>query len=482
MSESLKNKTLRGVVWSGIERFSVHGVHFLVTLVIARILDPSDFGLVGMLAIFIAVAQSLIDSGFSQALIRKQDRTDIDNSTVFYFNIIVSLCLYLLLFTIAPLVASFYEEPQLLELMRVLCLVVVINSFAVVQRAIYTASIDFKTQAKASLIAAIVSGGIGIYLAISDYGVWTLVWQQLLNAVINTSLLWLFSSWHPLLVYSWSSFRELFAFGSKLLASGLIDTIYRNMYTLVIGKVFSATNLGQYTQANHFVQLPSSNITGILQRVTYPVLCTLQDNDNKLRDNYRKLIRLAAFIVFPLMCILAGVSYPLVAFLIGEKWHFAATMIIPLSLAGMWYPVHAINLNLLQVKGRSDLFLRLEIIKKIIGVVILVLSIPFGLLFMCWSSILTSLLCLFINTYYTGKLINVGFLIQMRDLSGTLVTSLIVFAVSYFTTTLINSNFWGFIIASMVGAGLFLLVVHIFRFQEFDTAKSVILSKKNECN
>ncbi|MBQ6038523.1 MAG: lipopolysaccharide biosynthesis protein [Bacteroidaceae bacterium] len=479
MAESLKNRTFRGVIWSGIERFSVHGVHFLVTLVIARILDPSDFGLVGMLAIFIAVSQSLIDSGFSQALIRKQNRTNLDNSTVFYFNIIVSLCLYFLLFAIAPLVSSFYEEPQLLELMRVLCLVVVINSFAVVQRAIYTASIDFKTQAKASLISAIVSGGIAIYLAINGYGVWTLVWQQILNAIINTSLLWFFSSWRPLFIYSWSSFRELFAFGSKLLASGLIDTIYRNMYTLVIGKVFSATNLGQYTQANHFVQLPSSNITGILQRVTYPVLCTLQNDDVKLRDNYRKLIRLSAFIVFPLMCILAGVSYPLVTFLIGEKWHFAATMIIPLSLAGMWYPVHAINLNLLQVKGRSDLFLRLEIIKKIIGVVILVLSIPFGLLFMCWSSILTSLLCLFINTYYTGKLINVGFLTQMHDLSGTLVTSLIVFAVSFFITTLISSNFWGFLIASLIGAGLFLLVVQIFHFQEFDTAKSIILSKKN---
>lgn len=479
MTETLKNRTIRGIIWSGVERFSIHGIHFLVTLVIARILDPKDFGLVGMLAIFIAVSQSFIDSGFSQALIRKQDRSEVDNCTVFYFNIVVSLFLYLLLFFVAPWVADFYEEPQLVELMRVLCLVIVINSFAVVQRAIYTASIDFKTQAKASLIAAVISGSVGIYLAITGYGVWTLIWQQLLNALINTFLLWAFSNWYPKLLYSWLSFRELFAFGSKLLASGLLDTIYRNMYTLVIGKVFSAANLGQYTQANHFVQLPSSNITGILQRVTYPVLCTLQDDNEKLRHNYRQLIRLSAFIVFPLMCILAGISYPLVEFLIGEKWHFAASMIIPLSFAGMWYPVHAINLNLLQVKGRSDLFLRLEIIKKIIGVVVLVLSIPFGLLFMCWSAIFTSILCLFINTYYTGKLINVGFIIQMRDLSGTLLVSLLVFIVCYFITRTIDNHLISFLSASIAGGGLFLIVVHLFQFQEYHYAKTFILKKRN---
>lgn len=482
MAETLKNKTLKGILWSGVERFSVHGVHFLVTLVIARILDPSDFGLVGMLAIFIAVAQSLIDSGFSQALIRKQNRTDLDNCTVFYFNIIVSVCLYLILYAIAPLVASFYEEPQLVNLMRVLCFVVVINSLAVVQRAVYTASLDFKTQAKASLIAAVVSGGVGIYLAIRGYGVWTLVWQQLLNAVINTFLLWFFSSWYPRFVYSWDSFRELFSFGSKLLASGLIDTVYRNMYTLVIGKIFSAVNLGQYTQANHFVNLPSSNITSILQRVTYPVLCTLQDENEKLRQNYRQLIRLSAFVIFPMMCILAGVSYPLVVFLIGEKWHFAATMIIPLSLSSMWYPVHAINLNLLQVKGRSDLFLRLEIIKKIIGVIVLVLSIPFGLLFMCWSSILTSILCLFINTYYTGKLINVGFTVQMKDLSGTLIVSLLVFLISYSVSSVINNSFWAFSFATLLGALFFVTMAYILHFEELSTAKFIILRKKNGTN
>lgn len=437
--QSLKNKTLKGVIWSSVERFSVQGVQFLVMLVIARILDPKDFGLVGMLAIFLAVAQSLMDSGFSQALIRKQDRTEIDNNTVFYFNIVVSVFLYLILFAIAPWVADFYNEPQLTELMRVLCLIVIINSFAVVQRALYTTSLDFKTQAKASFIAALVSGCVGIYLAMNGYGVWTLVWQQLLNAGINTLLLWFFSKWYPRLQYSWKSFKEMFSFGSKLLASGLLDTVYTNMYTLVIGKVFTAVNLGYYSQADRFTKLPSSNITGILQRVTYPVLCSIQDDDERLRADYRKLLRLSAFIIFPLMCLLAGIACPLVKLLLGEKWLFVATLIIPLSFTMMWWPIHAINLNLLLVKGRSDLAFRLEVIKKMIGVCILVASIPFGLLFMCYAGIVTSIICLVINTYYTGKLIQVGFLMQMKDLFLTIVTSLLMFVMVYGITILFEN-------------------------------------------
>ena len=474
MAESLKNQTVKGVIWSSVERFSVQGVQFLVMLIIARILSPKDFGLVGMLAIFLAVAQSLIDSGFSQALIRKQDRTELDNSTVFYFNIAVSLLLYALLYTIAPWVAVFYNEPQLCKLMRVLCLVVVINSFAVVQRAIYTAAINFKTQAKASFIAAILSGCVGIYMARSGYGVWTLVWQQLLNAGINTLLLWIWASWYPRLQYSWRSFRELFAFGSKLLASGLLDTIYNNMYVLVIGKVFSAVSLGYYAQADRFTKFPSSNITGILQRVTYPVLCTLQDDDEKLRRDYRQLLCLSAFIVFPLMCGLASVAYPLVELVLGEKWRFAATLIIPLCFCMMWYPIHAINLNLLQVKGRSDLFLRLEIIKKVIGVSVLVLSIPFGLLFMCYSSILTSLLCLVINTYYTGKLIQVGFIMQMKDLSATLILSLLMFGLVCGVTLLLDDILLQLLVGLFTGILFFGGLSVLFKFKELLYLKSII--------
>ena len=473
--QRLKDKTVKGVIWSSVERFSVQGVQFLVMLVIARLLDPKDFGLVGMLAIFLAVAQSLIDSGFSQALIRKQNRTEVDNSTVFYFNIIVSAILYLILYAIAPWVAGFYNESQLCSLMRVLCLIIIINSFAVVQRALYTASINFKTQAKASFIAAIISGVVGVWLAYNGYGVWTLVWQQLLNAGVNTLLLWVYSNWYPRWQYSWKSFRQLFSFGSKLLVSGLIDTLFTNIYLLVIGKIFSASSLGFYTQADRFTKLPSSNITGILQRVTYPVLCSIQDDDNRLREDYRKLLRLSAFIIFPMMCLLAGIAYPLVDLLLGEKWRFAATLIIPLSFTMMWYPIHAINLNLLQVKGRSDLFLRLEIIKKIIGVSVLVLSIPLGLLFMCYAEIVTSIICLIINTYYTSKLIQVGFLMQMKDLMGTLLLSLIVFGMAYLVSSLGDANIIQLLLGVSTSTVLFVSIVCLLKFKELYYVKSILI-------
>lgn len=476
--ENLKRDTVKGLLWSSIERFSVQGISFLVMLVVARILSPDDYGLVGMLSIFMAIAQCLIDSGFSNALIRKQDRTDVDNNTVFYFNLVVSLVLYGVFFAIAPWVADFYDEPILKDLMRVLCTTVIINSLAVVQRADYTARLDFRTQARASFIAALASGAIGVTLALSGAGVWTIVWQQITTAAVSTILLWVFASWHPRWQYSWKSFHELFGYGSKLMASALLDTTYNNIYPIVIGKIFTASTLGYYTRAQHFAQLPSSNITGIIQRVTFPVLSKLQNDDERLRRNYRKLLKMSAFIIFPLMCLLAAVSKPLVVILIGEKWSFCSTLLIPICFQMMWYPIHAINLNLLQVKGRSDLFLKLEIIKKCLGVTVLCISIPFGIIVMCYASICTSILTLVINTYYTGKLINVGFLRQMRDLSGILVLSLAVFAIVYIIGNVLTNNWLWLIVGCSIGAMLYLGIAKSLHFQELQTTIE-ILKRKN---
>ena len=472
--QSLKDKTVKGVVWSSVERFSVQGVHFLVMVVIARILTPRDFGLVGMLAIFMAVSQSLIDSGFSQALIRKQNRTETDNSTVFYFNIVASAFIYAILFLISPLVAEFYNEPQLTSLMRVMCLLVVINSFAVVQRAIYTATLNFKVQAKATFSSAVISGFVGVGMAVADFGVWALVGQQLCAAVVNVILLWWYSSWRPKLIYSWKSFRELFAFGSNLLLSGLLETVYNNVYQIVIGKIFSAASLGFFTQAKQISSLPSSNINGIIVRVTYPVLSTIQSDDERLATNYRKLLRMSAFIVFPLMCLLAGLAYPLVNIVFGEKWNYSATLLIPICFAMMWYPVHSINLNLLKVKGRSDLFLRLEIIKKILGVSMLIITAPFGLIVMCYGTIVNSIIALVINTYYTGKLIHVGFIRQMRDLSFTLLLSLSMFAIVYGLTLLFSNHYAQAFAGLTIGAIYFAIVCFIRKPQELLFVKSIL--------
>ena len=477
MEDSLKNKTVKGIVWSSVERFSVQGIQFLVMIVMARLLTPKDYGLVGMVAIFIAVAQSLVDSGFSQALIRKQNRTETDNSTVFYFNIVVGILLYLVLFAIAPLVADFYDSPELTALMRVICLSVVFNSFVVVQRALLTVNIDFKTQAKASLTAAVVSGVIGIGMAYSGFSYWSIVAQQLVNLGLNTLLLWIFTRWRPRWIYSWGSFRELFTFGSKLMVSGLLDVVYRNMYLLVIGKVFTASSLGYYTRANQFAEFPSSNLTGIMQRVTYPVLCQIQDDDERLAQIYRRFLRLSAFLIFPLLVGLSAVAEPFVLLLLKEQWLFAATLLQIICFAMMWYPIHAINLNLLQVKGRSDLFLRLEIIKKAIAVLILCVTISMGLIAMCVGQILSSLIALIINTNYTGKLIQVGFLRQMRDLLPTLLLSLSMWGVVYGITSCLSGIILQLIVGIIAGMVYYIALSALFHFPELKELYSIIRRK-----
>jgi len=457
-----------------VERFSVQGIQFLVMIIMARLLTPKDYGLVGMVAIFIAVSQSLVDSGFSQALIRKQNRTETDNSTVFYFNIVVGALLYFILFAIAPWVADFYDSPELTALMRVVCLSVVFNSFVVVQRALLTVNIDFKTQAKASLTAAIVSGIVGISMAYSGFSYWSIVAQQLVNLGLNTLLLWIFARWRPRLIYSWNSFRELFTFGSKLMASGLLDVIYRNMYLLVIGKVFTASSLGYYTRAHQFAEFPSSNLTGIIQRVTYPVLCQIQNDDERLALIYRRFLRVSAFLIFPLLVGLSAVAEPFILLLLKEQWLFASTLLQIICFGMMWYPIHAINLNLLQVKGRSDLFLRLEIIKKILAVIILCITVPMGLIAMCVGQIFSSIICLIINTHYTGKLIHVGFLQQVQDLLPTLLLSLTMWGVVYFTISFLTGASLQLITGMCVGVIYYIVFAFLFRFPELKEFYSII--------
>lgn len=258
MSESLKNKTVKGVFWSAVERFSVAGISFLFGLVLARLLSPSDYGVIAMLNIFMAISQTFIDSGFSSALIRKPDRTEADNATAFYFNIVVGLACYLLLFAAAPFIARFYDTPLLVPVTRVIGLNLLLNSLCVVQQALLTVRIDFKTQAKISLTATIVSGGVGILLAYSGFGVWALVVQSVSAAFLRMLLLWLLAKWRLQARFSKTSFRELFSYGSKLLASGLLDTVYNNLYTIVIGKKFTAASLGVYARADQLAQFQVS--------------------------------------------------------------------------------------------------------------------------------------------------------------------------------------------------------------------------------
>lgn len=479
MSENLKKDTTKGVFWSLIERFGTQGVQFLVMLVMARLLSPNDYGVVGLLVVFVSIAQAFVDGGFSQALIRKKDRTEIDNSTVFYFNIVVSVVIYLIFYLFAPYVSVFYNMPTLTPFMRVICLSIIINAFGVVQRALFNANIDFKAQAKASLIAIVISGAIGISLALRGFGPWALVWQQLSNLIVNTLFLWIYSEWRPLLAYSWKSFNELFSFGSKLLATSLLNAIYNNIQTIVIGKLYSAKSLGLYSRAAHFADLPSQQFTSVFMRVTFPVLCKVQDDMERLTSVYRRMLRVSAYIVFPLLIGMAAVAHPMIEVFIGKQWIECAYMLQIICFAEMWYPIHAINLDILQVSGRSDLFLKIEIYKKIVSLSLLALSAPFGIIAMCYSNLLSSLICLYINTYYSSKILGISLLSQLKDLFPTISLAIVMFAIVQIIIFFISNVFAQLIVGIIVGVVVYVSLSYILRFQEFNELVSLRKKRNN---
>jgi teichuronic acid exporter len=479
--ESLKDKTVKGVVWSAVERFSVQGVQFVIGIILARLLMPSDYGIIAMLSIFLAVSQTFVDSGFSNALVRKIDRTESDYSTAFYFNIAIGIFFYLLLFLGAPYIALFYHAPILIPITRVVGLTIVFNSLCIVQEAILTIKIDFKTQAKVSLSSTILTGVIGVILAYKGFGVWALAIQSVSASFIRMFLFWILAKWRPVVPFSKQSFRQLFGYGSKLLASGLLDTTYNNIYPIVIGKFFTSSSLGFFTRAQQLAGFPSANITGILQRVTFPVLSTIQNEDERLRQNYRKILRLSAYVIFPVMVGLAAVASPLIHVLLTSKWEGCILYLQIICFAMMWYPVHAINLNLLQVKGRSDLFLRLEIIKKCVGVSILCLTIPLGITAMCIGMCCSSLIALVINTYYTGKLIQVGFFRQMRDLLPIAFNCLIMGVGAYMVTCLPIPNICKLMGGILVGLVYYMCASRVLKSEEFYYLANLI-SRRKPCH
>jgi O-antigen/teichoic acid export membrane protein len=477
---NLKSKTINGLLWSTIERFSIQTVQFVLGIILARLLLPSDYGLIGMLAIFMSISQALIDSGFSQALIQKKNADEKDYNTVFYFNLASSVCVYIVLFLLSEPVAIFYEEPLLENLIKILGLNIIFSSFSIVQLAILTKELNFKTQSKCSLTSVIISGLIAIYFAYTGWGVWALVIQVLLKSSINTLLLFVFTKWKPILLFSKKSFYSLFSFGSKLLFSGLLNAVFNNIYLIIIGKYYAIKELGYYTRANQFQQLPSETLTVILQRVTFPVLSSIQDADEKLSSYYKKFIKLAAFINFPLMTILIVVAEPLIELLLTDKWIEAAPLLQLLCFVGVLYPIHAINLNLLKVKGRSDLFLKLEIYKKILILISITLTIPFGIKVLIIGQIACSFISLYLNTYYTKKLIDYGFFTQLKDLFIYFIISVIMGVVMYTLIRYIPTSGLKLIISIIVGFLLYFLLGFLLKLNEIEEIKKIILLKINK--
>ena len=431
MAESLKSKTLKGISWSAIERFSVQGVNFIIQIVLARLLLPSDYGIIGMLAIFLQIAQVFIDSGFANALIQKSHCTNRDYSTVFYYNLFISVSIYLLFYIIAPYVSLFYNNEALTLVMRIISITLVINALSIIHKTILVKDVDFKRQSKVSFSCAVISGIIGIICAHKGMGVYALCIQQILNSVLTLFMYSMVVKWKPLLVFDKLIFKELFSFGSKLLAASLIGVIYKNLYTIIIGKQFSSDALGYYTRAEHFAMFPSNNIGLIISRVAYPVFSKIKDNNSSLRSAYSKMIKMSSMLIFPIMVILCAVAEPFIIVTLSDKWIDAVIILRILCIDWMLDHLSLINLNLLYVKGRSDYALKLEVAKKTIAITILLLSIPFGIIGMCWGRVVYSVIATVVNTCYTHRLINLSFLNQLRDFMPILILSVISGVVGY---------------------------------------------------
>ena len=459
MSEGEGRKTASGVLWSAIERFSVQAIQLILSVIIARLVQPSDYGLIAMLSIFMAIAQTFIDCGFSNALIHKQQRTNIDYSTAFYFNVLIGVVVYAILYVSSPFIASFYSEPRLELLTKVISLNLIINSLSIVQITKLTVDMNFKLQAIISLAAVVVSGGVGVYLAYTGYGVWTLVVQTLLNNMLNVVLLWCCVRWFPLLSFSLKSFKELFNFGSKLLLSGLLETIYTNLYTLVIGKKFSADQVGFYNRAFVFSQLPSYNITFIINRVIYPLLCAQQEKPEILKQHYIHYLRLTCLLIFSLMIGLCCLADPIINIVLTDRWSPAAVLL------------HAV--------GRTDYVLKSEVLKKINSVAVLLLTIPLGIKAMCAGIAVSLLFNVFVGMFFTSKVISLSMREQWKELLPVLTIS-VSMGIFIYGVGLLIDNAYAKVAIEIPIAVLFVLAgLFIFKFRE-----SIILvnySKKIIC-
>ena len=431
--DNLKNKTVKATIWSFLEALGLRGVQFLVGIILARLLKPEQFGLIGMLTIFLAIAQTFLDSGFGPALIQRPVVTQEDTSSVFYFNILIgAVCAGLLCF-LAPWIAQFYSQPVLVKLLRLMSLLLVINAFGLVQTALLSKAIDLKTQAKITLIASIFSGITGIILAFHGFGVWSLAIQQLSSAFIRVILLWFLGSWRPSFTFRLGSLKIFFGFGSKLLVSGILNKIFDNIYLIVIGKVFSPSDLGYFTRANNLQQLPSQTLSGIVSRVTFPVFSSIQESDReKLKRGMKKALTSLVLINFPMMIGMAVTARPLVIILLTEKWLPIVGYLQLLCLVGLMFPLHVMNLNVLQAMGRSDLFLRLEIIKKFLIALNIFITWRFGIMAMIAGQVVVSFFSYYFNAYYNGTLISYSVWEQIVDLFPYLIISGIMGSAIYF--------------------------------------------------
>ena len=473
---TLKKQAFGGFIWSFLQQFSTQLIAFTVQLILARILTPSEFGLIGLLTVFIGIGTALFEGGMTSSLIRVTSVDKRDYSTVFFFNLGVSLLIYLLFFLAAPYIALFYKQPILTDIARVYGLSFVFVSFGTVQNTILTREMKFKKQTIITFPALLIGSSVGIILANNDYGVWSLVYSMLVTNLLTTIFLWFSSDWRPKMIFDVDKFRLHFHYGYKMTLSSLLDSIFTNIYQIIIGRLYSPILVGYYTRANSLMMLPVGNVSAALNKVVFPLFAKVQDDISALRAAYKKIMLVVLFVITPIIVLMALLADQLVVFLFTEKWLPIVPIFQIICFSGILYPLHLYNLLILQVKGRSDLFLKLEVIKKVILVIILVISIFYGFTALLVGSVIASILALFINTYYAGGMIDYTMKQQLLDILPIFVISICMgLVVFYLNSNLIAyNNLSRLLISSSAGLIIYIFLAFIFKFQSISDIRNLI--------
>ena len=468
INETSRKNVLSNLVWRFLERSGSQVIQFVVSIVLAQLLTPEDYGIIGLITVFISIAQVFINTGFSQSLIQKKDADDLDFSSVFYSGIIFSLIIYGILYFTAPVIAKFYNNLLLTNIVRILGITVIIGSVNCVQTAYVQRTMQFKRFFWSTLIGTIASAIIGIAMAFKGFGVWALVWQQIINTFVNTVVLWFTVKWRPSLVFSFKRLKSLFSFGWKLLFSSLIDTLYQNIYSLVIGKKYSSADLGYYNKGKQFSFLIINNINSSIDSVLFPAMSNLQDNRESVKALTRRAIKTSTFVIFPAMAGLAAVATPLVKLLLTDKWLPCVPFLQFCCFTYAFWPIHTANLQAIKAMGRSDIFLKLEIIKKVIGIITLIITVPLGLIPMMIGRCVTTLTGSFINAFPNRKLLNYSYFEQIKDILPSFVISLIMAGVVLILGNLKINLFFVLIIQVLVGAATYVIISKIFKIEAFE--------------
>lgn len=410
------NSVIKNFFWRFAERCGAQFVTFIVSIVLARILMPEDYGQIALITVFTTIMQVFVDSGLGSALIQKKDADDLDFSSVFYFNFAVCLGLYGVMFIAAPFIATFYSDSSLTPIVRVISLTIVISGVKGIQQSYVSRNMLFKRFFYATLGGTIFSAFLGIGLAYMGFGVWAIVVQQLSNTAIDTLILWLTVKWRPKKMFSWERLKGLLSFGWKLLASALLDTVYNNLRSLIIGKLYSSADLAYYNQGRQFPNVVVSNINSSIDSVLLPTMSNAQDDSARVKAMTRRAIKTSTYIMAPLMMGLAFCAEPVVRLVLTDKWLPCVPFLRIFCITYMFYPIHTANLNAIKAMGRSDLFLKLEIIKKIVGMVLLLTTMWFGVMAMAYSLFISTLLSMIINSWPNRRLLNYAYLEQMKDI------------------------------------------------------------------